>query len=171
MEKNDQFLRVQLTVLILLLNTLVFTQVNVKKLNRSLSKSSISTHSKEKLVGDFLWKYPSDTFTQTLAISFRNNPFQFDAQCEVLIVFGNCIIAEGNFSLNSLQAKVPLALIGEKSSPKIVVRFEGKNYLFSCDQSLKTITEKDHLIHLVFMPENEYETIYFVSTNYEINEN
>lgn len=58
-----------------------------------------------------------------------------------------------------------------KKSPKIVITFEGKNYLFSCDQSLKTIDEKDNLIHLIFMPTNEYETIYFVSTSYEINEN
>ncbi len=145
----------------------------ISKNSRSLIYSSNAlktTIKKDTLIKEQKWKYETENNIQ-LAVSFRNNPFKLDSNFYVLIVLDNVIVCEGKFSENSLIAMIPHRLLNRKLSPKLIICDNKTCFTFSNAQVLKTVTEKDNLLHLIFMPTNQEESIYFITTNYNLNEN
>ncbi|AMO20682.1 hypothetical protein [Flavobacterium columnare] len=106
-----------------------------------------------------------------LNVNFKNNPFQIDDSYQVMLLLNREIIYNGAFVYNGFKAMIPVRLINKKLSPRVVIYKKDKFYTFSSSQSLKTIKNTDNLIHIIFMPDNEAESIYFVSTDWRINEN
>ena len=106
-----------------------------------------------------------------LNVVFKNNPFQLDDSYKVILIINRELIYDGVFVVNGFKASVPIRLLDKKVSPKVVIYKKNKFYTFTCDQSMKTISKSDNLIHIVFMPDNDAESIYFVATDWKVHEN
>ncbi len=157
--------------LVFLLNNACMSQSKKNKTNLIYTSNAIKTIiKKDSMIKERKWKYESADYLQ-MSVSFRNNPFGLDSTFNVLVILDNVIVCEGKFSLNSLIANVSRSLLNRKLSPKLIVYDNKTCFTFSSDQVLKTITEKDNLMHIIFMPTNEGESIYFITTNYNLNEN
>lgn len=102
---------------------------------------------------------------------FKNNPYNLDNSYKVLLIINKTIIFDGDFTNHGFETIVPLKLLNVQVSPRLIIYKKNKYYTFGCDQAQKTITNKDNMIHIVFMPTNEYESIYFISTNGNLNQN
>jgi hypothetical protein len=166
MEKRDKnFIKIFLIYSIMISNT-SFSQVKTKELENLLTENSILNVNRNQLFSHLNYYLNLDTLGQEFLISFKNNPFNFNENCEFLIILNNVIIQENKFKeFEVYKIKIPFNLLNKKTAPKVVFIFDNKSYIFTCGQSLKTIKSSDTKIHIVFTPTNEYETIYFVSTD------
>lgn len=165
MEKRYNNIIILLVFSIMISNT-SFSQVKIKELESLLSENAILSVNKNQLFSDLNFHVNLDSLGQEFIISFKNNPFNFDDNCEFYIIINDVLILENKFKeFKSYNFKIPLNLLNKKTAPKVVFIYDNKSYIFTCGQSLKTIKSSDTKIHIVFTPTNEYETIYFVSTD------
>ncbi|MEN2400858.1 hypothetical protein GKZ90_0013820 [Flavobacterium sp. MC2016-06] len=134
------------------------------------SNSFKLTGDKNSIIKTRKWHF-SKSKTVKLSVSFRNNPFNIDNSFKVMIIAKNSIVCDTNFDRNGIIANVPEKLLGVKLLPLVVIYKKNKYFVFSSDQTLKTIQKGDNLIHIIFMPTNDSESIYFISTNWRFNEN
>ncbi len=134
------------------------------------SNSYKFTGDKEKVLKMRKWYFPKEK-TIKLSVGFRNNPFNIDGSFKVMIIAKNAILCDSNFDMNGITANVPEKLLDIKLSPLLVIYKKNRYFVFSNDQVLKTIQKSNNLIHIIFMPTNDSESMYFISTDWRINEN
>ena len=166
MEKRGKIFNIIFLLFTIMIRNISFSQVKTKELASLLSENAILNVNKNQLFLDLNCNVNLDSLGQELIISFKNNPFNFDDNCEFLIIINNVLILDSKFNeFEGYKLKIPVTLLNKKISPKVVFIHDNKSYIFTCGQSLKTIKSSDTKIHIVFTPTNEYETIYFVSTD------
>lgn len=147
-----------------------YSQNRLKFINIDKSNALIETFSKIDFFRQKKITYENEKRV-SLNVVFKNNPFQLDDSYKVMLLINRELIYDDVFTDNGFKASVPIRLLGKKISPKVVIYKKNKFYTFTCDQSMKTISKSDNLIHIIFMPDNNIESIYFVATDWKVNEN
>ena len=141
------------------------------------SKDLIDNSNAHKFIGgkEIILKKHKLTYVKEkgfkILAGFKNNPYQLDDSYKVMLILNRNIIYDGVFTDYGFETTIPLTQLNKKVAPRLIIYKKNKYYTFSCDEARKTITSKDNMIHIVFMPTNDSESMYFISTNWKLNEN
>lgn len=100
-----------------------------------------------------------------LNILFMNNPHKITEEFNLIIFIDHVVIYDGKYKKAGIEIEIPKNLLKTVVFPQIAVYKGNIFYNFSVDQRGTFIRDTDSIMHVIFLPENDAESIYINTLN------